>query len=205
MYKKSKKGNSKPGWYAGSNMVRKISQGNPRLFINIMCSLFEESCKTHLTPKAQHGILKKYAHEFCQSSQAIEKYGPLIYNGLEYVSGYLHNKTHNGVLRSSGNSFTIGFDAETFTRNKGWLQRAIAYSRLIVDSDSIINGLNADTKYTLSNAYAAEYWIPMRKDSTTKVPVIDLTNTYRVRNQITNEDHNNEHKLSLFIDQEELN
>ena len=46
MYKISRKGNRKPGWYAGAQNVRKLSQGNPRIYIQIMNDLFEKARKT---------------------------------------------------------------------------------------------------------------------------------------------------------------
>lgn len=164
MFKLSKNGNSKPGWYAGANTVRKISQGNPRMFINIMSALFKKSCKTQLTAKAQHEVLIKYSSEFCDASQAIEKYGDSVYDNLQKISNYLHYKTHCNYLISVGHSFVINFDENEFESNLGWLQRAIAFSRLTVSDDALTNGLKKDTKYTLSNAYAANYWIPMRTD-----------------------------------------
>lgn len=169
MRKKAGIGNSKPGWYAGSNTVRKISQGNPRMFIQIMSSLFEKARSSPLTPKAQHEIMLKYAHDFCNATQALETYGPEANKMLERIASYLQEKVHGKYLVSTGCSFVISYDEDSLSQNLGWIQRAVAYSRLIVEEDNLINGISVKTKYMLSNAYAAEYWIPMRGDITTRI------------------------------------
>ena len=43
MYSLSNTGNHKPGWYAGAKNVRKLAQGNPRIYIQIMSDLFEKA------------------------------------------------------------------------------------------------------------------------------------------------------------------
>lgn len=61
-------GNHKVGWYAGAKMIRKVSQGNPRHFIQIMSYLFEKAKDRKLTPKVQHEVVFKYAESLCNVS-----------------------------------------------------------------------------------------------------------------------------------------
>lgn len=165
MYKLSRQGNTKPGWYAGSQMVRRISQGNPRAFIQIMNNLFEKARNSELTPKAQHGVIIDYAHSFCESTQALESNGPTIYRDLKQIGQELHKEVHDGHIKSSGCNYKLKFDSESsFEFAKKWLQQAIAYSRIVVDKETIIYGISRDTTFLLSNSYAAEYWLPMRAD-----------------------------------------
>ena len=165
MYKLSKRGNTKPGWYAGSQMIRKISQGNPRTFIQIMNKLFEKARKSELTPKVQQGVIIEFAENFCSSTKALEIYGPTIYNELTMIAEMLKDNVHNHYLKSAGCNFLLTFDSEeSFISAKKWLQQAIAYSRIIVDEASLENGLTQTTNYMLANTWAAYYWLPMRAD-----------------------------------------
>lgn len=198
MRKRNSEGNRKPGWYAGGATVRKLSQGNPRQFIHIMCNLFEKARNTQLSPKAQHEVLLSYAHSFCKASYGLEEFGPAIYNELHEIAEYLQKKVHDGPLVSVGSSFKLKFrnDAE-FEEHRNWIQRAIAFSRLIVTGDEVINGITKDTKYILVNAYAAEYWLPMRADITAKVPFRnEVKNTYCVKKEIVQ--NTQDQQISLF-------
>lgn len=169
MYDLSKQGNTKPGWYAGSQMVRKIAQGNPRAFIQIMNNLFEKARHSVLTPKAQHGVLMEYAHSFCESTQALESNGPTMYRDLKTIAKVLHDNVHGDTLKMVGSNFVLKFDNDrSFTYAKKWLQQATAYSRITVAEDALKTGIKNDTEYALSNVYAAEYWIPMRSETTPK-------------------------------------
>jgi hypothetical protein len=168
MFAETKKGNYIPGWYAGSRMIRQISQGNPRAFIQIMNDLFERARKSDLTPKVQHDVLLQYAHSFCESTRGLEIYGPTIYKNLEIIGERLRSRVHGEFLVSVGSSFTLEFiysDEEDLRKGKEWIQLAIAYSRILVDDDTIIYGIKEKIRCLLSNAYAANYWLPMRADN----------------------------------------
>lgn len=199
MYELSKKGNSKPGWYAGSVMIRRISQGNPRIFIQIMNDLFEKARESELTPKAQHRVICDYVHSLCESTQALEGYGPTIYRNLADIANLLHQRVHSGTLISIGCSFILQISDENFAECMKWIRLAIAYSRLIVDEDTIINGIRPDTKYSLSNAYAAEYWLPMRSVHPIKISIENcrVSNLYTVSNVPSQTN-----QLSLFEEKE---
>ncbi len=160
-----------PGWYAGADIVRKVSQGNPRLFIRLMSSLFTKATESTFSTKVQHQVVSKFAEEFCNASQAIEVDGHLVYEKLEKTGDFVSRKVHGKDLISVGNSFKYKYNSEEeFEEWKVWLQRAIAFSKLSVSENAIIAGLSQDTIYTFSNAYAVKYWIPMRNDSPTIVP-----------------------------------
>ncbi len=170
MYKLSKQGNRKPGWYAGSEMIRRISQGNPRLFIQIMNEMFSTAQETELTPKKQHEILYEFVSGFCKATQAIEIYGPLASDMLNIIAENIHEKVHNSYLKSTGSNFSIKYlNNDEFERHKNWIQLAIAYSRIQVSVEKIVTGIDRDTEFILSNAYSAFFWIPMRADGKPKV------------------------------------
>lgn len=171
MYKlAAHQGHHKPGWYAGANTVRKISQGNPRMFIQLMNALFEKARWTKLTPKTQHEVMLKFCEDFCNATQGLDYDA---YNCLSKISNYIMNKVHRkDKMVTIGSAFSLNIKKhDDFDKIICWLQEAIAHSRLIVAEDSLINGLKETTKFCLSNAYAAYYWIPMRTDSASKIPV----------------------------------
>lgn len=184
MYSRSQEGNRKPGWYAGSPMIRKISQGNPRAFIQIMNKLFEIARKTELTPKVQHGVIYEYVKSFCESTQALGIYGPSVYKELDKIALILKDHAHNSKLISAGCNFTLKYaDEQSFLHAKEWLQLAIAYSRITVDEDTLKNGIKENTAYVFANTYAAKYWLPMRSENPPKViKIIDKQiSTYTVK------------------------
>ena len=184
MYKRSKKGNTKPGWYAGGQVIRKISQGNPRVFIQIMNDLFEKARKSELTPKVQHGIILDYVHSFCESTQALETNGPIMHRTLDLISKTLQSNVHDGILKSAGCNFLISYTSEdSFSHTKKWLEQAVAYSRLLVDEDTLKNGIKSTTEFSLANTYAAQYWIPMRSDVSPKK--INITDDCDLRYTVT--------------------
>lgn len=183
MYELSKTGNHKPGWFAGAKNVRKLSQGNPRIYIQIMNDLFEKARKTPLSPKVQHEVIMKFSKRFCDETQALEKKGPVIYKELKKISSYLQDKVHSGYLKTTGISFFLKYSEETeFKKSREWLELAIAYSRITVDDEIKICGIKHDTKFMLSNIYAMAYWLPIRSDSPENIVLSHMeTNAYVVK------------------------
>ena len=166
---KRKKGRYIPQWFAGSEVVRKVSQGNPRMFINLMSQLFASATTTNgYDLKDQNKVITDYAHDVCESSKALEKDGEEIYKKLSIIAKQLCKKTHGDKLLEVGCSFT--FKKDVILNNElNWIKRAISFSRLVVGDSEIKNGLTSDTKYTLCNAFAVEYWLTMRSDYPIKV------------------------------------
>lgn len=178
IYKISKIGNNKPGWFAGAKTIRKVSQGNPRMFIQIMCSLFDKAKETSLTPRAQHDVIYKFACDFCESTQALQGEGPIAYNTLNSIAVKIQKKVHGDNLVTAGLSFFV-----TEEDMQKWLEIAIAYSRVIVDEETMRRGITEKSKMMLSNSYAVKYWLPMRGDVPVSIPESDNStiNSYTVR------------------------
>ena len=134
-----------------------------------MNNLFEKARKSELTPKVQHGVMIEYTKKFCTSTQALEVTGPTMYKELTKIASILKDSVHVGILKSVGCNFKLVFDNdESFLYAKKWIHQAIAYSRIVVDVDTLENGITKDTEYTLANTFAATYWLPMRADVTPK-------------------------------------
>ena len=181
MYKMAQKGNYKSSWYAGSNNVRKLSQGNPRTFIKIMYDLFEMSrTRINFSTKTQHEVLYEFARAACHATEALGPDGPIIYKNLEAISQYIHNRIHRGALVSAGSSFRFSKQNE-LQKNELWLKTAIANSRVVVSNEIMIDFSLATnrTKFLLANIWAMKYWIPMRGDIATVIKsVSDLGAEY---------------------------
>lgn len=204
MYKLSKQGNRKPGWYAGAKTVRKIAQGNPRAFLQIMSVLFEEAKQHSLQPKTQHQVLRSYASSFCLATKGLNEIGPIIYKQLDEIARFLQSRVHEGYLVSAGASFILSFKSDSeLQENTEWIQAAIANSRLFVSNEIKTSGITINTKYLLSFAYAAEYWIPMRSDIPTHFTIKSESNnaSYQVQTKKsigTRHDGYKTGQLSLF-------
>lgn len=195
MYLLSKKGNSKPGWYAGASVIRKVSQGNPRLFIQLMNKLFEVARETELTEKKQSQAVLDFSSDLCKSTKALENQGPIVDKELSKIAEFLKLRTHDGPMVTVGCAFKLKYKCDDeIQKNKTWIQLAIAYSRLIVDDDVKINGITDNTKYILSYAYAVSFWLVLRNDSPQKISINwDGNNKYRVENKDVDS-----YQLSLF-------
>ena len=185
MYKLSKQGNRKPGWYAGASTVRKLSQGNPRIFIQLMNELFNYATQHSLTPKAQHGVIMNFADNFCKQTEALEKQGPVIYKNLNKIAEALKDRAHDKGLITCGSSFEFDYEnCADLDKITTWMKIAIAYSRVIVDEETKKGKLHIDTKYQISNMYSARFWLPIRSDQPLKIPVKSgeegVINTYKV-------------------------
>jgi len=204
MYALSQVGNNKPGWYAGAQIIRKISQGNPRLFIQLMNELFEKARKSKLEAKRQSEVVLRFSKNFCKSTKALEGQGPIIDQELEKIAKHLQYKTHEEELKSIGCAFVLKYkNDEELEKCKEWLHLAIAYSRIIVTDEVKINDIIEDTKFLLANTYAAEYWLPMRADAPQKISIADdYKNSYYVKRNSEVEQDEEVYQLSLF---EEVN
>ena len=172
MFKISNKGNATPGWYAGPRMIRKISEGNPRQFIRIMNVLFEKAREKELTPTTQHKVIYKFTRQDLNATKALPIYGPNLYRILENLSEQLKIKIHDSNMIYAGNSFM--FKKGTIEKNPSLeksLKLGVGYLKINVDEDSYINGINDDTRFSLSNSFSAYFWVPMRKGDYPKLTV----------------------------------
>lgn len=163
MYKRTQRGNSKPGWFAGAKMIRRISNGNPRLFLRIMDALFYKAQSSKLTPKIQSETLYAFSAKYCSETESLEDCGPEIAKKLNAIAEKFKVTTHNDELKESGTTFRF-VDSE-FEKQRKWTEIAIANSRLFVDEISLLNGLTSNSVFELSNVYATYYWLPMRRNS----------------------------------------
>ncbi|MCX4343228.1 MAG: hypothetical protein OSJ53_04965 [Kineothrix sp.] len=194
VHKIAKKGNNKPGWFAGVKTIRKVSQGNPRMFIQIMCSLFDKARETKLTTRAQHDVIYKFACDICESTKALQKNGPEAYKKLNAISEKIQEKVHGMNLVTGGLNFTVSDGSYE------WLEVAIAYSRVITDDETKRRGISKSSKLMLSCAYAVKYWLPIRSDVPISIPELEdiNTNSYTVKGKIKKKNYVDPNQLTIF-------
>lgn len=194
-------GNRVPGWYAGAKNIRRVSQGNPRMFIQIMSALFEQAKTRKLTPKVQHKVIFKYAKSICEATKSLGGEGPDAYSNLHIIADTLQKKIHEGCLLPGGNVFTINCNSEdNFKKALPWLKRCIAYSRVIVDEKTIIRGITSKTRFTISNAYAIAYWIPMHSDDCVEIKLLDVPSEDRGEQKISSKRNNRQMTIEEVFD-----
>lgn len=151
-------------------MVRRIAQGNPRIFIRIMNDLFNKAIG-HPIPlilKSQHSVIEAFAKSFCKETKTLESVGPEVEQYLDYIATSIQEKTHGEKLIQTGLTFKLR-NAGEFQKHVTWLKKSVAFSRIQVDNNSLITGITADSVFELSNLYAANYWLPMRSKTPTLI------------------------------------
>ena len=189
MRKLSEIGRHIPGWYAGARVIREVSQGNPRMFIQIMNMLFEKARSSRLTPKKQHKVIMNFADSICTSTKSLEKYGPDAFKCLDSIASKISKNTHGEYLVTGGNTFAISFKNDNdFQSAINWLQLAVAHSRIIVDDEAKRSGITKETKMTLCNAYCIKYWITMRNEGVTIIKLGKTDSDEQEKNKIPTND-----------------
>lgn len=161
--KNRKTGNNKLPWFAGAKMVRRISQGNPRIFLRIMGTLFNVALEKELNPSNQHEALVRFSSLYRSETQSLEKWGDVVYKNLEKIGTELQNNVHGDTLKECGTTFKL--KESSFSGNTEWLAVAIAYSRLFIENLEEVDALSSSVEFSISHLYAVLYWIPMRKDN----------------------------------------
>lgn len=180
MKREQRKGNRTVGWFAGAETIRRIADGNPRLFIQIMSMLIEASRHEKMTPKAQHRKLTEFCIRRNQSAQGLPRHGVTLKALIDEVAKHLEQRVHGVYMLDGGCHFSISEDLLKDESISEALKVAISYSFIrIPDLEAIqFSRFGVDTDFRLGHSYAVEYWLPFRKgdapciragDSTTAV------------------------------------
>jgi len=169
MREENSRGNRTVGWFAGAKTIRKVADGNPRRFIQIMNALVERARTTALTPKNQQRVLIDYCERDHKSTDALPEYGRIVKETLDTIGKVLEAHVHGKYLVDGGCSFKLSSDLFS---NKHFLQSlflAIAYAYIHIDDSSLLEGVYPGTEYRLSYLYGIVFWLPMRKGYPMKI------------------------------------
>lgn len=165
LYSKSRAGNSKVPLLSGDIMIRKVSDGNVRRFIQICDAIFESSRASFLTPNVQHDAVWRFAEQRFARSQSVYREGFLLHKLLSAISDFLFHRLHNGPIADIGIEFVATDDLLGNKNIKVALEMGVAYSYLTCPESDLFNGISSSTKFKLANAIAAYKWLPMRAGS----------------------------------------
>lgn len=163
MRTESKKGNRSVGWLAGARTARRIADGNPRRFIQLMNQMFEAARHNKLSLKLQHRINLEFAESQFRFSEGLPDYGVLLKGILDVVGKLLEAKVHGEEMIDVGCSFTLQKALFEMDAVKRTLELGIAYSFLFIEEDGLTEGLKESTEYRLAYLVAACFWLPMRR------------------------------------------
>ena len=159
----SEKGNRSVGWLAGAKTIRRLADGNPRRFIQLMNQMFEAARQRRLSVKEQHRINLEFAKCQFRFSEGLPDYGVLLKGILDVVGELLEEKVHGEEMIDAGCCFTVQRTLFETDAVKSALELGIAYSLLFVDEDSVTDGLMENTEFRLAHLVAACFWLPMRR------------------------------------------
>lgn len=164
--RESERGNRKVGVFAGPTIIRRIADGNPRRFIQMMNDMFEKARRAKLGWKAQHEVVESFVDRECERSAGLPDYGLLLDGILKTVGQLMESRVHGkGQMVESGVNFEVQEALLSNSIIRGALELGVAYSFLFVDSKSLTSGLTAETDFRLAHVVAVKYWLPMRSGS----------------------------------------
>jgi len=163
MRKEETKGARVVGWFAGAKMTRRISDGNPRRFIQIMNALVEQARERELTPKDQHRVLTKFCRSVLGESEALQRYGLVLRGLISRIGGLLAERIHGERMLNGGCGFRVDRGLIDDPLVAGALKLAVAFLHMRVDEDSMLHGISDRSEFRLCYIYGVEYWLTMRK------------------------------------------
>lgn len=164
--REAEKGNRKVGLFAGPDMTRRVSDGNPRRFIQLMHDLFERARAGPLAWKTQHEVIFDFARRECERAAALPVYGILLHGILKAVGRQMEQRVHGKEhMIEIGYNFEVGGALLSNVVIRNALELGIGYSFLFVDPTTITGSLRDTTSFRLAHVVAVKHWLPMRSGS----------------------------------------
>jgi len=163
--KQVSKGNRKAGIFAGPTIIKRISDGNPRRFIQVMYDLFEKARGSNLGWKAQHEVIEAFGGRECERAAGLPDHGILLDGILKYAGDLLNDRVHGPEMIEGGVNFVVQEALLSNTTFRKALELGVAYSFLFVDQKSLCSELTSHTDFRLAHVVAIKYWLPMRSGS----------------------------------------
>jgi hypothetical protein len=160
------KGARVPGWFAGAKMVRRIADGNPRRFIQMMNALVEQARAGELDPKDQHRVLTQFCKTIHGESEALQKYGLMLHGLINQIGRMLSDRVHGKEMVSGGCNFRLDSSLIGNTLIISALKLAVDFLHMRIHPNSLLHGIDEHSDFRLCYVYGVEYWLPMRKGDT---------------------------------------
>jgi hypothetical protein len=147
---------------SGAKTIRLLSDGNPRLFLQLMAALLEAGRDQILTLKVQHKTLTDFCRRRIEFIPAISTQGFVLDAILRKVASAISERVHGSYAVDYGRTFRL---SEHLLEKRG-VQTAIvdgvASGFLSCEILSDRGKFNADTIFRLAYTVAAYFWIPLR-------------------------------------------
>jgi hypothetical protein len=150
-------------WFAGASTIRRIADGNPRRFIQLMNHLVDKARSQQLTPRNQHRIITAFCKRYSDDLEGYPDCGPLLKEIIETVGHLLSERVHGHYMIDSGCSFAIEERLLAIEGFRKTVEFAIGYSIIIADLETTEGRLTPNSDLRLSYIFAVTYWLPMRK------------------------------------------
>lgn len=163
MRAENSRGNRTVGWFAGAATLRRVADGNPRRFIQVMNDMVEAARNQDLTPKNQHRVLVDYCARSHRASEGLPELGLVVKELLDTVGQLLAQRVHGTYMVNGGCEFTVDnalLEDRLFRRA---VELAVAYSLVVTDRMTLTTGISRESELRLSYLYAVLYWLPMRR------------------------------------------
>ena len=159
----SRHGNRTVGWFAGAETVRRVADGNPRRFLQLVSDLFEMARTSELSPKNQHRVIVAFSRRHFEYASGLPMYGFFLQSILETIGAFLARRVHGQNMVDGGCHFRL---SESLLRDELFIRAihlGIAYSLLFCDSQSLCGKINEASDLRLAYLCAVHFWLPMRK------------------------------------------
>lgn len=154
-------GNNKTGWFSGPRVIRLITDGNPRKFIQIMKALIDYAINSELTMKAQQTVIENFCRNEFNNVQSFPMYGFILAEIIDNIGKFLEHRIHGPILLDSGCNFRL--DEKILKKNNimNAIKLGIDYNHIIIDKLHN-NNINTGTVLRLSYKYAVLFYLPFR-------------------------------------------
>ena len=149
MRQENAKGARVVGWFAGAKMVRRIADGNPRRFIQIMNAFVEQAREGELDPKDQYRVLTRFSKLVLGESEALQQYGLVLHGLIDQIGKLLSERVHGDRTQSAwlhaASNYpakqrlfiaTSGYEA----RNIYWIEKILAEPALKGNASFLVVG-----------------------------------------------------------------
>jgi hypothetical protein len=148
-------------WFVGSRTIRKISDGNPRRFIELMNYIVNEMINKELTKKELHKIVQQFALDEELKMQTLPDFGFVLRALCDQIGKLIAEKIHGPILLDYGCNFY--FDKKLLEDKKiiDALSLGLNYNHIkfVSNKNEIIS---SETHFRLSYLHAIVHWLPMR-------------------------------------------
>lgn len=198
LYQRTRDGNTKVPRLSGATMVRRVTDGNVRRFIQICDNIFEKSRAEYLKDTTQHQAVASFTERHLTRAKSVYREGYLLNVWIETIANFIFEKTHSGDLKDIGIEFTVADEILDNPDNKTAFEMGIAYSFFKCPTPDLFYGITNSTQLKLSNSIAANKWLHMRAGTGIKISSRSEISTNLIESGIIPSPHN----LELDFDNE---